>query len=134
MTGVSQSAGTWRAGNALAQITRSRKPPIGTTFKFNLDQAATARFTFTAVSVGRMVGKRCSRPTKGNSHKRRCTLRLTAGTLSLRARLGADKVRFQGRVSSAKKLKPGRYTVAITATNAAGQRSSAHTLSFTIVK
>jgi hypothetical protein len=134
MTGVSQSAGIWRVGHALAQLTRSRKPPIGTTFRFNLDQAATVRFTFTALAVGRRVGKKCARPTKGNARKPRCTLRLTAGTLSLRAHVGADKVRFQGRISSSKKLKPGRYTVAITATNTAGQRSSTRTLSFTIVK
>jgi hypothetical protein len=134
VTGASQSSSKWRAGNVLAKLSRNKKPPIGTTFSFNLNEAATVRFTFTAQSVGRRVGRRCVRPTKSNSHKRRCTLTLAAGTLSLPAHQGNDKVRFQGRISSTRKLKPGRYTVAITATNTAGQKSSTQTLSFTIVK
>ena len=39
-----------------------------------------------------------------------------------------------GSVSHLKKLKPGRYTLVITATNSAGQKSSTQTLTFTIVK
>jgi hypothetical protein len=47
---------------------------------------------------------------------------------------GTNTVTFQGRLSSAKTLKPGRYTVTATATGAAGQRSKPSSLSFTIVK
>jgi hypothetical protein len=134
VTGASQSATKWRVGNALAKLSRNKKPPIGTTFSFNLNQAATVRFTFTALSVGRRVGKKCIRPTKSKIHTRSCKRRLAAGVLSLHGHQGTDKVRFQGRISPSTKLKPGRYSMAITATNTAGQRSSAQTLSFTIVK
>lgn len=39
-----------------------------------------------------------------------------------------NKVAFQGRLSRAKTLKPGAYTMLITATNTAGQRSAPQTL------
>jgi hypothetical protein len=37
---------------------------------------------------------------------------------------GRNRVAFQGRISRAKHLQPGDYTLAITATNPAGERSS----------
>ena len=58
----------------------------------------------------------------------------TAGTLTFTGHSGTNKVAFQGRISPAKKLKPGRYTLVITATNSAGVRSAPKSLSFTIVK
>jgi len=58
----------------------------------------------------------------------------TAGGLTFTGHSGTNKVKFQGRVSATKKLKPGRYTLVITATDSAGARSSPESLSFTIVK
>ena len=58
----------------------------------------------------------------------------TAGTLTLAGHSGTNRVAFQGRVSAAKKLKPGRYTLGITATNTAGLTSTPKLLSFTIVR
>ena len=57
---------------------------------------------------------------------------MTVGTLSFTGH-GAMKVAFQGRISRSKKLKPGRYTLVVTATNSAGRRSPPQALSFTIV-
>lgn len=54
--------------------------------------------------------------------------------MTFTAHAGANKVAFQGRISPSKKLPPGTYTLIITAANAAGQRSSPESLSFTIVK
>jgi len=59
---------------------------------------------------------------------------VTQGTLSFNAHTGTDKISFQGRISNSRKLKPGHYTLVITATNAAGQRSNPQSLSFTITK
>jgi hypothetical protein len=56
-----------------------------------------------------------------------------AGSLSLTGHSGVNRVIFQGRLSRSKKLKRGRYAVTITATNSAGQKSPARSLSFTIV-
>ena len=46
------------------------------------------------------------------------------GTLTFAGHSGTNRVAFQGRISAAKKLKRGRYTLAITATNPAGLRSA----------
>jgi hypothetical protein len=59
---------------------------------------------------------------------------VTVGTLSFTGYNGTHKVIFQGRVPPSKRLKPGRYTLVITATNAGGQRSGPARLTFTIVK
>ena len=56
------------------------------------------------------------------------------GTLSFMGHNGTNKVVFQGRISRSKKLKPGLYTLIITATNSAGARSTPVTLRFTIVR
>jgi predicted phage tail protein len=57
-----------------------------------------------------------------------------AGTLTLSAHPGTNKVRFAGRISQTRKLKLGRFTLQIIAINAQGQRSAPQSLSFTIVK
>jgi hypothetical protein len=54
--------------------------------------------------------------------------------IGLVGRAGADKLSFQGRISRTRTLKPGVYTVALTATNAAGQRSKPHELTFTVAR
>ena len=53
------------------------------------------------------------------------------GTLAANGHPGTDRIRFKGRVAGGKQLKPGRYTVTITATNNAGV-SRPVSLSFTI--
>jgi len=105
-----QSTTRWREGNRLARISRA-KTPTGTTFWFSLNEPATVTFSFTERVSGTV----------------------TAGTLTFKGHSGTNKVAFQGRISPVKKLKPGRYTVVITATNAAGVRSAPKSLSFTIV-
>jgi hypothetical protein len=105
ITGLKQSHTTWREGSKLATISKARRvrSPIGTIFRFDLNEQATVTFTFTERVSGRKRGKRGSR---------------TAGTLTLTGRAGANKVTFQGRLSRSKKLKPGRYTVTVTAPSA----------------
>jgi hypothetical protein len=47
---------------------------------------------------------------------------------------GSNRVGFQGRLSRSKKLVPGRYTLTITAADAAGNRSSTRTAGFTVLR
>jgi hypothetical protein len=108
-----QSRTRWREGNRLAGISRA-KTHTGTTFSFSLNEQASVTFSFTQ----RVSGRRTA----------------TAGTLTFTGHSGTNKVAFQGRISPAEKLKPGRYTLEITATNSAGVRSAPKSLSFTIVK
>ncbi len=134
LSGVSQSHGTWRAGKALASIARKHKlPPIGTTFSFTLNEQAKVSFAFTQQVGGRRVRGKCVAQNKNNRHKASCKRAVTRGTLSFTAQPGRDKVSFQGRISASKELAPGRYTLVITATASAGERSQPKSLSFTIV-
>jgi len=107
---VRQSAARWREGNRSARISRVTVP-TGTTFSFSLNEGTTVTFSFAQSAGGRK-----------------------AGTLTFAGHSGTNKVAFQGRISPKEKLKPGRYTLAITATDSAGMRSAPKSLSFTIVR
>jgi hypothetical protein len=135
ITGAGQSHTRWREGSKLVQISRKkRKPPVGTTFSFSLNEPASVSFAFTQRLAGRRVGHRCVAKNRRNARRRSCALTVTAGVLSFPGHTGTNKVAFQGRVSRSQKLKPGRYTLVISATNAAGVRATPVSLSFTIVK
>ena len=134
MTGLAQSHRSWRAGKKLATIARRRRAPVGTTFSFALDGAASVGLTFTQKLAGRSVKGRCVKPTKRNRKQPACKRTVTRGALTMSGHPGANKVSFQGRITRSKKLGPGRYTLTIGATSAAGLHSAAQTLSFTIVR
>ncbi|MHB8233087.1 MAG: hypothetical protein ACYDHT_00385 [Solirubrobacteraceae bacterium] len=138
LTGLRQSAKRWREGKRLAQLSAStrkgkRRLPVGTTFSFKLDQAARVTFTFTKTAGGRKVGKRCVAQSRRNRHKRHCRRTIVAGALSYAAKAGTNKLRFQGLISRRKTLKPGSYTLLLSAT-ASSKRSRTATLRFTIVR
>ena len=124
----------WVEGNARPRISRKRKHPVGTVFSFTLNQTASVEFAFLHAVPGRMVARKCVARTSRDSHKRRCTLFVPAGTLTLTGHAGVNKVGFQGRLPTKRMLKLGAYRVVITATNSAGAKSTPTTLSFTIVK
>jgi DNA-binding beta-propeller fold protein YncE len=134
---VSHAAQTnkrWREGDRQPQISRRRrKPPLGTTFSFTLNQPATATLTFTTRVRGRKAAHKCVGETRRNAKHKACKRTVTAGTLSFSGHAGANTIAFQGRISSSKKLKPGRYTLTIEASGSAG-RSAPARLTFTIVK
>ena len=111
-------------------IVEQRKCPCSGTHLRNRQQ----RFAFLRVRPGSKVGKQCAAPTKHNRHKHRCTRLLPAGSLTFTGHAGRDTVSFQGRLTPTKKLKLGAYRLVITATNPTGQKSTAHALSFTIVR
>jgi virginiamycin B lyase len=134
------SRARWREGNAPTQIASHNthgRPRVGTTFTFTLNTPATVRLVFTTTSSGRLAKiKRkhvCAAQTKHNAKLRKCTRTLAAGTVSLNAHSGTNEIVFQGRLSPTRKLKPGTYTVTITATNATGSFKP-RSLKFTIVK
>jgi streptogramin lyase len=134
ITGATQSHRTWREGSKLAAFARKRKLPAGTTFSFTLSEQATVSLAFTQQVNGRKVKGMCVTQTKKNRHKPACRRTLRRGMLSFAGHGGLNKVFFQGRISRSRKLKPGHYTLIITATNASGRHSRPVRLSFTIVK
>ena len=91
-------------------VWRERK---GTTFSFRLNEPATVTLTFTQRLHGHKV---------------------TRGMLSVSGHTGKNRIHFKGRISASKKLRPGRYRLVLTATNAAGQSPTSPSISFTIVK
>ncbi len=134
LSSLSETAKTWREGNTLAHISKESKKktfPLGTTFSFSLSEPASVTFTFTKPASGRKVGKTCVAQTKKNTKKHRCIRTVVAGTLVFSAHAGTNKVRFEGLISKHHKLKPGSYTLHMTAT-ASGKHSTTGTLHFTI--
>lgn len=133
LTSVSQSHSVWREGSALASLAR-RRPPIGTTFRFTLNESARVSLVFSQRRSGRRIAAhRCVAPNRRNARKRHCRLTVTVGTLSFAGHAGTDRVRFQGRPSRRRRLPPGVYSVTITATSA-GHSSAPKTLTFRIVR
>jgi hypothetical protein len=131
LSAVSAVPRTFRLGSALP--TAALAPPVGTTISFRLSEAARAALTFSQPRTGRRVRGRCRPPTPTNRRNPRCTIPNVRGSLSVAAHAGTNRVRFQGRLSRSRRLTPGRYTLTITATDSAGNRSGARSTTFTIV-
>jgi hypothetical protein len=136
ISGASQTAKRWRESNTRPRISANKKKklPVGTTFSFSLNEPAAVTLSFTQPAAGRKVHRKCVAPGAKNRRKPRCTRTILAGGFSFTGHPGTNKVRFAGRISRTKKLKPGRYTLQITATNTQGKRSAPRSLTFTIVK
>ncbi len=153
LANVSQSHTRWRAGSAAARLSAStgspapaaakakpkakpkakvRRPPLGTTFSFTLNVAASVKFTFTQKVSGRKVNGKCVAQGAKNRRKPSCKRTLTPMAFSVNARAGARKLSFQG-FAGRRKLAPGPYMVTLVATNA-GLSSAPKSLSFTIVR
>jgi PKD domain len=124
----------FRAGNKLARVSKSRRPPVGTTFSFSLNQAAGVKFKFTERVPGRRSKGKCVPQTNRNRTKPACKRIITAGVLSFTGHAGINKVIFQGRVTATRKLRPGTYVLVITARGPIGQKSNRQTLTFTLVR
>lgn len=150
ITHLAESHRRWREGSASARISssigatsrmsarkgRSRhaKTPLGTTFTFTLNEQASVTFTFTQQLPGRRSHRRCLAPSYKTRRARRCERTIVRGTLTFTGHPGKNTVRLQGRVSRAVKLPVGGYTLLVTATSSAGQRSVPVSLRFTIAR
>ncbi len=116
-----QSHRRWRRGRRLAKVSsvaarrKGRRARLGTVFTFKLNGRARVRFAF-----ARRKGR------KGKRFRK-------AGALVFAGHRGRNRVRFQGRISRRKKLKPGRYRLTAVA-RSGGARSKPRSLRFTIVR
>jgi hypothetical protein len=132
LTGLSQSHRRWRLGNNAARFSVASKPPIGTTFQYTLNEAATVQFAFAKVLPARKASSKCVVQTRRIRRHTGCARSVPSGSLSFSAGAGPHTLLFQGRMTGTKTLKPGSYVLTITATDASGQQATG-TLSFTIV-
>jgi hypothetical protein len=131
ISAIKVSAKRWRIGNSLAKIS---KAPVGTTISFGLSEAANATLTFQSAKPGRKSGKNCVKQTSGNKTHPSCSRYVNAGSISVNARDGKNKVKFQGLITRTRKLSLGTYRVVVGARDAAGNKSSRNGPTFTIVQ
>ena len=131
ISALRQSHASWREASRAAKISRAH--PLGTTFSFSLNEAASVSFTFTQTLKGRRVAGKCRAQSRKNMAHKACQRTVKAGVLTFSGHIGTNKVAFYGLLSAAKKLAPGSYTLLVIAT-AAGKTSKTQTLHFTIVR
>ena len=115
---------------------RASRAPVGTTFRFRLDRAASVRIAFAKRAGGlRASGGRCLRASRRlrRARARRCT-RLVAIRPPLTRSLpaGANAVPFSGRIGR-RPLAPGRYVATLTA-RAGGVAGTPSRLGFRVVR
>jgi large repetitive protein len=112
------SSSNLTASEQVVTITVGKEPPPTLshfrqskgTFAFRLSEAAKATLTFTQRAGGQTKSR---------------------GSITLNAKLGANSVRFTGKLPDRKELKPGAYIVVLSATNPGGE-AKAQSLRFTI--
>jgi len=131
VSGLRESARTWREGSRLAEFSSERTPPTGTKFSFRLSEAATILLSFVEPGAGRSVLGKCVPANEYNRAHGKCSP--IAGTITHRAHAGRDAVSFDGRLPTGRWLAPRFYRLIISAADAAGQTSAPQTLEFTIV-
>jgi hypothetical protein len=131
LTGVSQTARSW-SEHKLHRHGHKKPPPVGTTFKFTLNEAATVKLAFTHKLGGRRVKHKCRPQSKHNKHDPRCTRTTTVGTITIAGHTGHNTHKFSGKLGK-HKLAAGTYRVALTAANTSRQHSTTTTLTFRIV-
>lgn len=132
LTHVAQTHADWRTKAARSyRGARMRNVPVGTVFSFDLNESASVTLSFIEKVPGREHGNACVAPSKKNRARSHCVRELAAGTLTLPAHAGQNSVRFAGAVASHDSLRPGHYTLVLTA-SASGKSSIPSRLNFTI--
>jgi hypothetical protein len=111
---------------------RRRGTKAATAISFGLSEAAQLRFSVQRGTPGRRSGRRCVKPRRSLAKARRCTRYSAAGSFSRTVKAGSGKVSFTGRIGR-RVLKPGRYLLLVTATDAARNRSKQARASFRVL-
>lgn len=128
--------GRTRTAVSAARRRRAAAAPVGTTFRFRLNQAASVRIAFAKQGPGlRGRGGRCAKPSRRlrRAGARRCTRPVAIRPALTRALpAGANAVPFSGRIGR-RPLAPGRYVATLTA-SAGGGTSTPTRLGFRVVR
>lgn len=115
-------------GSTLAKATAKS----GIKVSYTLTEPASVTFTIQRRKGGRMVNGKCRALTRTNKRRKKCDLPLK-GSAKRQGNAGKNSLRFRGRLSG-RKLRPDRYDLVATATDAAGNRADRKRIKFTIVK
>lgn len=97
----------------------ARRVPTGTTFRFDLSEAATLTIALERRTAGVRVRGRCRPRKAGRRRGRPCRRWVRQGALRARRPAGPGRLKFDGRVRR-RALPPGRYRALATARDAAG--------------
>jgi 6-phosphogluconolactonase len=108
--------------------------PTGTMISFSLNEPAQVRLAFNRLIAGSSSPHGCVAAAQSSRRRKHCTQPVAAGSLSVAANSGTNRLAFVGRISRMDELGPGRYELVITASDTAGQRSTPVSLGFTIVQ
>lgn len=109
------------------------KGKFGTTFSYSASEPAGVSFTIERKKPGRLFGGKCKPQTQKNKqgHKK-CPLFKRLGPLNQKAKAGANKLKWNGRLKG-KPLAPGSYRATALATDGAGGRSAPQTVGFRVL-
>jgi hypothetical protein len=133
LTQLAETNSVFRVGPRPTTVrAAARRRPVGTTFRYTLNVAASVSISITRELPGRRSGKRCVKPTKRLARAKRCTRLVGKGTLVRNSKAGRNNVAFSGRIGK-RALAPGRYRATFTAT-ASGKKSPPKALRFKIVR
>ena len=135
LTRVSESHARWRERSRRgAAVVAAKRPPIGTTFRFSVNETARVTLVFEQSLQGRRVSGRCVGVTRRNARRPRCRREVARGSLAMTAEAGARRFAFSGKIGKGM-LALGSYAVALTAREPANKlHSTTRTLHFTIVR
>lgn len=114
-----------RQSRALTRLTGRR---LGHSISFTLSEEAEVTLSLERRLSGRRVRRRakrvCARPTRRNRRARRCTRHARVRTtIQLKAKRGANRVVFAGRLSRRKSLKPGSFRLTVNARDSGGLKA-----------
>src|SRR5205085_8064005 len=123
------SPSVFAVGAGATAKSAAKRPAKGTTFRYSLSHAARVTIAIAQKLTGHRKGHVCVKSGKG----KRCTLFVTAESLTRSSASGANSLKFSGRIGR-RALKPGTYKATIVAVDAAGQRSAPRSVTFRIVK
>ena len=126
----------FRVGRSRTAVSaRRRRVPVGTTFRFALDRAASVRIAFARQARGLRSGRRCVKPSRRlrRAGARRCTRLVRVRPALTRALpAGANAVPFSGRIGR-RALAPGRYVATLKA-SADGSAGAPRRAAFRVVR
>jgi Ca2+-binding RTX toxin-like protein len=113
-----------------------KRAPRGTAFRFALSERASIRVSIEHAFIGRRASGRCSLSRK-RGHGRPCRKWKLVRRFTRQGLAGQNEISFSGRVRIGRKvhaLRPGYYRAAITATDAAGNRSKRSRVYFRVLR
>jgi subtilisin-like proprotein convertase family protein len=108
-------------------------PRTGTRLTIRLSEPASVRFDTRAIGIGRRDGGACRKVTRTNRDQPRCRRLMPKGGFTRSIAAGRTTVAFSGRVRG-RALKPGRYALKATPTDAAGNAGAPRSIDIRIVR